>query len=437
MLILCAKTFDYSGHLTPKRRQSAQNSLSVRLNPTYDDSAFSDWSTAPPVVPPSTTMAPSSMHLSQRVDQIQHNDPEDEINRILQTINSQGPTLDRDRFPQAAAQVDQFNQDLSPLQNHPNLELATRPRQPNEPWAGASLDNTLLPPSISRHISEPSYSNSMAFSLPANTNTQSYRFNPTVNIFKAHTEYNFNAFDSAYGSGPSPCTRSTMSAADPTTQSIFSGDFTTQGHESSTITNDLHGLDLQSHSEEISHFDPFADDNTTAVDPSFLNSPAQAAMAAEIVSEGPPWRCAYCNIDLKNRSEQKYALATLTSPAINMLTLACSRRRKHTLRHVRPFKCSVQGCSSSIKGFPTRNDLDRHQKSVHKIAPASGTDRTFKCQAPNCRHARKIWPRADNFRQHCSRLHSDMNTDELVNASLVSSVDHGYVPQQDLGNMVG
>ena len=98
-----------------------------------------------------------------------------------------------------------------------------------------------------------------------------------------------------------------MSAADPTTQSIFSGDFNTQGQECSAITSDLHELDLQSHTEEVTPFDPFADDETTVVAPSFSNSSAQEVMPKEVVLAGPPWICAYCKTELKNRSEQKYA----------------------------------------------------------------------------------------------------------------------------------
>ena len=103
------------------------------------------------------------------------------------------------------------------------------------------------------------------------------------------------------------------------------------------------------------------------------------------------------------------------------------------LRHEKPFKCTFEGCSRSSLGFSTRNDQDRHQKSVHKIAPTTATDKTFKCAHPNCKTPAKIWPRADNFRQHCQRLHPDWDTDVLVNRSLVPSAQVGYSKAPELG----
>lgn len=74
-------------------------------------------------------------------------------------------------------------------------------------------------------------------------------------------------------------------------------------------------------------------------------------------------------------------------------------QRKHILRHLRPFKCDQQGCKRVTNGFSTRNDLDRHKKSVHRIAPSKGTvDRTYVCAVPNCNKREKVWPRADNFK---------------------------------------
>ena len=78
------------------------------------------------------------------------------------------------------------------------------------------------------------------------------------------------------------------------------------------------------------------------------------------------------------------------------------------------------------EGFSTRNDLDRHRKSLHKVAPGTSTDKTFKCAAEGCGKANKSWPRADNFRQHCSRLHKGMDLEELVRKSLVTPEQAGY-----------
>ena len=86
-----------------------------------------------------------------------------------------------------------------------------------------------------------------------------------------------------------------------------------------------------------------------------------------------------------------------------------SEHKKHLSRHSKPHKCGH--CNHS---FSTHNDVERHMKSVHKIAPRNGTDRSFRCVAPNCTKSEKIWPRLDNFRQHCHRIHKDYDIDELV-----------------------
>lgn len=101
------------------------------------------------------------------------------------------------------------------------------------------------------------------------------------------------------------------------------------------------------------------------------------------------------------------------------------------LRHVKPYKCDVPGCSKN-DGFSTNNDLDRHKKSVHKIMPTNSNDRSFRCAALNCPKREKIWPRLDNFRQHCKRIHPEVQEsseklDELVRKSVVVSSMYGYM----------
>lgn len=95
-----------------------------------------------------------------------------------------------------------------------------------------------------------------------------------------------------------------------------------------------------------------------------------------------------------------------------------SEYKKHVSRHTRPHKCRAGSCE---KTFSTNNDLERHMKSVHKIAPRSGTDKSYRCAALNCSKREKVWPRLDNFRQHCSRIHKGEEIDELVRKSEVSS----------------
>jgi len=83
-----------------------------------------------------------------------------------------------------------------------------------------------------------------------------------------------------------------------------------------------------------------------------------------------------------------------------MSVLMC--RRKHALRHSLPFECDVSGCSRD-KGFTSKNDLDRHKRTVHNDRTVSG--RTFVCSIGNCAKKNKVWPRADNFRSHLERMH--------------------------------
>jgi hypothetical protein len=84
--------------------------------------------------------------------------------------------------------------------------------------------------------------------------------------------------------------------------------------------------------------------------------------------------------------------------------------RKHMLRHEKPFKCDVPGCSRN-EGFTTSNDLDRHKKSIHKIGL---DDKSYQCASEKCKAKTKVWPRLDNFKQHIERMHKDENEDELI-----------------------
>lgn len=86
---------------------------------------------------------------------------------------------------------------------------------------------------------------------------------------------------------------------------------------------------------------------------------------------------------------------------------------KHKLRHEKPFKCDVEGCSRVVEGFTTQNDLERHKKSLHNVM----TGKSFMCAVQHCAKKTKVWPRADNFRQHCQRLHKDHDLNELMDRS--------------------
>ncbi|KAK2069512.1 hypothetical protein P8C59_004090 [Phyllachora maydis] len=87
--------------------------------------------------------------------------------------------------------------------------------------------------------------------------------------------------------------------------------------------------------------------------------------------------CEHCKKNVKTRSELK----------------------KHDAKHRKPHHCDVPGCKRT-NGFMTVNDLARHQRSVHQAAGIK-----YRCQLESCRTRDKLWPRADNFRQHLSKVH--------------------------------
>ncbi|KAK4244917.1 hypothetical protein C7999DRAFT_16857 [Corynascus novoguineensis] len=80
-----------------------------------------------------------------------------------------------------------------------------------------------------------------------------------------------------------------------------------------------------------------------------------------------------------------------------------SELKKHQARHSRPHRCPVPGCRKADNGFATKNDLDRHTKSVHKLH--NGDETVYRCDVGQCKDKPKDWPRLDNFRQHLKRKH--------------------------------
>lgn len=105
------------------------------------------------------------------------------------------------------------------------------------------------------------------------------------------------------------------------------------------------------------------------------------------------------------------------------LALSSSVSRKHVLRHEKPWKCGVPNCKRQQEGFSTKNDLDRHKKSVHAVLPDGLTnDKTYICAAAKCAKKNKVWPRADNFKQHCDRVHKKdgYDVDDLMNKSVIA-----------------
>ncbi|KAF3760473.1 hypothetical protein M406DRAFT_334107 [Cryphonectria parasitica EP155] len=87
--------------------------------------------------------------------------------------------------------------------------------------------------------------------------------------------------------------------------------------------------------------------------------------------------CHVCKAQVKNKSELK-------------------------AKHEKPHRCKVPGCQR-IEGFSTTNDVERHMRSRHPGSSSNG--KYYKCGVPDCRTKGKVWPRADNFRQHLKRIH--------------------------------
>lgn len=90
-----------------------------------------------------------------------------------------------------------------------------------------------------------------------------------------------------------------------------------------------------------------------------------------------------------------------------------TRNRKHDLRHRKPYKCVVPGCTRK-DGFSTTNDLERHTKSKHP-SEVQGLEsiRRFRCCVPGCKSKDKSWPRLDNFKSHLRRVHQVKDEDDF------------------------
>lgn len=84
------------------------------------------------------------------------------------------------------------------------------------------------------------------------------------------------------------------------------------------------------------------------------------------------------------------------------------------------FICYVPDCVRAGKGFSTINDLDRHQKSVHKIGVEKS--KSYQCAASGCSKKDKIWPRLDNFKQHIERMHKEDDLIQLVRKWVIYSM---------------
>lgn len=103
-----------------------------------------------------------------------------------------------------------------------------------------------------------------------------------------------------------------------------------------------------------------------------------------------------------------------------MKTRLTVERRKHADKHNKPHRCEEPSCAR-VEGFSSRNDLDRHQKSVHKIR--SGKE--YRCTLDKCHEIFKLWPRSDNFRAHLKSVHKATEA-KVGNRDYLDSFLHRY-----------
>lgn len=172
----------------------------------------------------------------------------------------------------------------------------------------------------------------------------------------------------------------------PASQSIFSGEFPTSSQQS--LTGAMNAMELPNEQVPYLLYPTERPSRASQEGQSY----AEQTYAEHPIENIQDWLCNECqpNQTFKNKSEFN----------------------KHRLRHEKPFKCEVSGCSRKV-GFTTKNDLDRHKKSIHQVY----TGKSYMCAAPHCAKKNKIWPRADNFRQHIIRLHDEWNVQELMDKS--------------------
>lgn len=109
--------------------------------------------------------------------------------------------------------------------------------------------------------------------------------------------------------------------------------------------------------------------------------------------------CPKCGVASKTPSELRYVVELC-----GLLPMT-HETRKHQARHDRKFKCSYPEClgPARVGCFATRNDLDRHLKSRHRVN--NRNTKFYRCRAEGCSKATMNWPRLDNFQQHLIKIH--------------------------------
>lgn len=112
---------------------------------------------------------------------------------------------------------------------------------------------------------------------------------------------------------------------------------------------------------------------------------------AEEVQDQPRF-ASYATRILSSYSDRRQSQAALSGSV---------HGRKSTSDNSTTFSCN--SCDAD-KSFRTKNDLVRHQKTVHSIVEKG--DKIFRCTVSGCPSAQKIWTRFDNFKQHVIRMHN-------------------------------
>lgn len=310
---------------------------------------------------------------------------------------------ERLRYPGTTSSLGAFLQDVQlPAMRQPDLDQNPMSRFQNDPgpWTPQRIGGD-----VAQHPQAPRYQGSYGSNYFPATVPSQYREPPRSELGSSTTGRNL--VDSGYGSR-SLATKSVRSAEpmdqSQSCQSLIEDVNDMRVYPDETFTSHIQGNDLGL-TNEVSY--PY---------------PLPATEPAE--SPPVPLICTHpdCGNESKNLSEYKYATFSCADRSLELIKFI----RKHQLRHTKPFRCQEPGCPRK-DGFSTKNDLERHRKSLHKIAPKNPTDRSFRCAATNCPKRDKIWPRLDNFRQHCTRMHADENVDDLVTKSVVPSNVCGYM----------
>ncbi|KXT08797.1 hypothetical protein AC579_2553 [Pseudocercospora musae] len=99
-----------------------------------------------------------------------------------------------------------------------------------------------------------------------------------------------------------------------------------------------------------------------------------------------------------------------------------SGAKRHARIHTRPFVCTETGCKVT-RGFASKNDLERHKKSVHLVMPEAGPKGWYECPIGGFDKCMKLWPRKDNLHVNLRKQHkTEGKQDVIVQAQFLLGV---------------